>query len=192
MLLFKKRTDTRTDEELLAAYKRRPSEAILGLLFRRHSHKLYGLCLSYLKNPHDAEDAVMDCFAGLPPKLLKYDIEDFESWLYLVVRNYCIRLLKEKARQRTDGLDEICEEVFVESAPQNALYDVDEEERRFEVLSDAIDQLKGPQQKCIILFYLENRSYQEIAELTSFALNEVKSHIQNGRRNLKNLILKLT
>ncbi len=192
MLLFKKRTDNRTDEELLAAYKRRPSEAILGLLFRRHSHKLYGLCLSYLKNQQDAEDAVMDCFAELPPKMLKYNIEDFESWLYLVVRNYCIRLLKERARLRTDGLDEICEEVFVESAPPNALYDIDEEERRFEVLSDAIDQLKGGQRKCIILFYLENRSYQEITELTSFNLNEVKSHIQNGRRNLKNLILKLT
>ena len=191
MLLLKKRTDKRSDKELLDAYKRKPSEAILGLLFRRHSHKVYGLCLSYLKNHHDAEDAVMDSFAALPPKLLKYQIEDFESWLYLVVRNYCLRLLKKKARQRTDGLDEICQEVFVESAPQNALHDTDEEERRFEVLSDAINQLKSEQQKCIILFYLDNRSYQEIAELTSFSLNEVKSHIQNGRRNLKNLILKL-
>ena len=189
MLLFKNRTDTLSDEELLAAYKRRPSEAIFSQLFRRHAHKLYGLCLSYLKNPQDAEDAVMDSFADLPPKLLKYDIEDFESWLFLVVRNYCLKLLKEKARLRTDGLDEICEEVFVESAHDETLHSIEEEERRYEALSDAIDQLKGPQRKCIILFYLENRPYQEIAVLTSIGLNEVKSHIQNGRRNLKNLLL---
>ena len=188
MILFKKRTDIRTDEELLDAYKRRPSEAVFGQLFRRHAHKLYGLCLSYLKNPQDAEDAVMDCFADLPPKLLKYDIEDFESWLFLVVRNYCLKLLKDKARLRTDGLDEICEEVFVESAHDVTLHTIEEEERRYEALSDAIDQLKGPQRKCIILFYLENKSYQEIAELAAFPLNEVKSHIQNGRRNLKNLL----
>ncbi|MCB0564940.1 MAG: sigma-70 family RNA polymerase sigma factor [Phaeodactylibacter sp.] len=192
MLLFKKRTDTRSDEELLAAYKRRPSQAILALLFKRHSHKLYGLCLSYLKNQHDAEDAVMDSFADLPPKLLKYSIEDFESWLYLVVRNYCLKLLKEKARQRTEGLDEICEEAFVESAPDEALYTIDVEERRYEALSDAIDQLKEQQRTCIILFYLQNKSYQEITEQTSYTLNDVKSHIQNGRRNLKNIILKLT
>ncbi|MCB0550283.1 MAG: sigma-70 family RNA polymerase sigma factor [Phaeodactylibacter sp.] len=191
MVLFKKRTDNRSDEELLAAYKRRPSESVLGLLFRRHSHKLYGLSLSYLKNPQDAEDAVMDCFADLPPKLLKYDIEDFESWLYLVVRNYCIKLLKEKTRQRTEEMNDIFEDTLVESAPDETLHTIEEAERRFEVLSDAIDQLNGHQQKCIILFYLENRSYQEIAELTSFTLNEVKSHIQNGRRNLKNFILRL-
>ena len=192
MLLFKKRTDTRSDEELLAAYKRRPSQAILALLFKRHSHKLYGLCLSYLKNHHDAEDAVMDSFADLPPKLLKYSIEDFESWLYLVVRNYCLKLLKEKARQRTEGLDEICEEAIMESAPDEALYTIDVEERRYEALSDAIDQLKEQQRTCIILFYLQNKSYQEITEQTSYTLNDVKSHIQNGRRNLKNIILKLT
>jgi len=188
MLLLKKRKDTRTDEELLAAYKSRPSEAILGLLFRRHSHKMYGLCLSYLKNPQDAEDAVMDCFADLPPKLLKYPIDDFESWLFLVVRNYCLKLLKEKARQQSGGLEEIYAENFVESPHDDTLHT---EERRYEVLSDAIDQLKGQQRKCIVLFYLENRSYQEIAALTSYTINEVKSHIQNGRRNLKNLILRL-
>lgn len=185
---LRKREDDSSDEELLAAYKRKPSDAILGALFRRHSHKMYGLCLSYLKNQQDAEDAVMDSFAGLPPKLLKYDIDDFESWLFLVVRNYCLKLLKDKARQRTGGLEEIYEENFVELPPGEAL---DTGERRYEVLSDALDQLTGRQRRCIILFYLENRSYQEIVELTSFPLNEVKSHIQNGRRNLKNLILKL-
>ena len=188
MLLFKKRTDKRSDSELLADYKSRASEAILGQLFRRHSHKLYGLCLSYLKNPQDAEDAVMDSFISLPAKILKYDIEDFESWVYLVVRNHCLKVLKEKARHRTDGLDEICEEIFVES-PENEALNI--EEQRFEVLSDAIDQLKPHQKKCIILFYLENHSYQEITEITSYSLKEVKSHIQNGRRNLKILILKL-
>lgn len=188
MILGKKRLEKRSDEELLQAYKRRPSPAILGALFQRHYHKLYGLCLSYLKNAQDAEDSLMEIFESLPEKIQQYEITNFEPWLYFVSRNYCLKQLKHKAQERTDGLEEIREEFFMEF-PMDA--DHNEEDRRYEVLSDAIDQLKNGQKKCIILFFMENKSYQEISELTDYSLNDIKSYIQNGKRNLKNLILKL-
>ncbi len=185
---LRQKEDKRSDEELLTAYKKRPSPSVLTTLFHRHSHKLFGLCLSYLKNDQDAEDVVMETFESLHDKIMAYEIDNFESWLFFVTRNYCLKVLKRKARKRTEGLDEITEENFVESPPEKAL---SIEERRMEVLSDAIDQLNPPQRRCIILFYLENRSYQQVSELAGFELNEVKSHIQNGKRNLRNLINKL-
>lgn len=188
MAFGKSRTDQRSDKDLLEAYKRRPSPTILGALYRRHYHKVYGLCLSYLKNPQDAEDSLMEIFESLPAKISQYQIDNFEPWLYFVSRNHCLKLLKHKTQLPIDGLEEINEEFFMEF-PQDE--DHNNDERRFEVLSDAIDQLQEGQRKCIILFFLEHKSYLDISAITGFSMNEVKSHIQNGKRNLKNLILKL-
>lgn len=188
MILEKRRIEQQADEELLQAYKRRPSPAILGALFRRHYHKVYGLCLSYLKNAQDAEDSLMDIFESLPEKIGQYHIEKFEPWLYFVSRNYCLKVLKQKTRQQAGSLEEIKEEIFMEF-PRDE--DHNNEERRLEMLSDAIDQLPEGQRECIILFFLEHKSYQEISEQAGFSMNEVKSHIQNGKRNLRNLIGKL-
>lgn len=57
-------------------------------------------------------------------------------------------------------------------------------------LEKALDELNAEQKTCVTLFYLQKRSYQEIAEQTGFSLLQVKSHIQNGKRNLKILVEK--
>lgn len=57
-------------------------------------------------------------------------------------------------------------------------------------LSAVFDELKKEQKLCIQLFYLEKKSYEEVAQLTHYTLKEVKSHLQNGRRNLKILLEK--
>jgi RNA polymerase sigma-70 factor (ECF subfamily) len=64
----------------------------------------------------------------------------------------------------------------------------DEKERMLKALENGVQLLNDHQRKCIELFYLKEKSYQEVAEQTGFSLNEVKSHIQNGKRNLKNYL----
>jgi RNA polymerase sigma-70 factor (ECF subfamily) len=61
----------------------------------------------------------------------------------------------------------------------------EEKEKQFVALENAIEELSAEQKKCVDLFYLKEKSYVEIAEITGFTLNEVKSYIQNGKRNLK-------
>ena len=63
------------------------------------------------------------------------------------------------------------------------------EEERLEAISLAINRLKPDQKRCIVLFFFESKSYKEIENLTSFSAKEIKSHIQNGKRNLKNLVI---
>lgn len=189
MLWRLKQHDQRKDEELLQLFQKNSNEELVGILMNRHIHKVYGVCLNYLKNQSDAEDAVMEIFEQLPQKASTYDIKHFGAWLFNVSRNHCIKILKQKAKTRTALLDEISEDFFVESSPENTL---SIEDRRIEVLSDAINQLKEGQKQCIILFFLEQKSYREIEMMTTYTAKEIKSHIQNGKRNLKNLILKLT
>lgn len=65
-----------------------------------------------------------------------------------------------------------------------------EKDRQLELMAMCLEELNSEQQQCVTLFYLEKKSYQEIAEKTGYSLMQVKSHIQNGKRNLKILLEK--
>jgi RNA polymerase sigma-70 factor (ECF subfamily) len=186
MLRRRLNIEQRSDEELIRLYKLKQDNRFLGQLLDRHLHKLYGLCLKYMKNQQDAEDAAMEIYASLPDKLQQYEIENFSAWLFFVSKNHCLKRLKQNAKIRTELLEENSEDLFVENPLEETLYS---EEKRLEKLSNAIDQLKEGQKECIILFYLEQKSYQDIAQMNGYTEKQVKSHIQNGKRNLKNLIL---
>jgi RNA polymerase sigma-70 factor (ECF subfamily) len=61
----------------------------------------------------------------------------------------------------------------------------DDKEKQYEYLESALQQLNDEQKKCLDLFYFKDKSYVEIAEITGYTINEVKSYIQNGKRNLR-------
>jgi RNA polymerase sigma-70 factor (ECF subfamily) len=63
-----------------------------------------------------------------------------------------------------------------------------EKDRQLEMMNDCLQELVKEQKQCVTLFYLEKRSYNEIADHTGFTLLQVKSYIQNGKRNLKILL----
>ncbi len=170
------------DEALLLAYRHQDDRQALGVLYRRYAHLVLGLCLDYLKNREDARDAVMDIFEKAALKLRQQEVKTFRTWIYTVSRNHCLDLLRRRIKSTPR---EFFDEVFVESVPEDRLL----EEQRIERLSEAIAELKPQQRECIVLFYLQGRSYEEVAVKTGFSGKEVKSHLQNGRRNLRNLLL---
>lgn len=173
-----------TDEELLQHYRQEGDGGALGLLYKRYAHLVLGLCLDYLKHREDARDAVMDIFEKAARKLQDQEVKNFKSWLYYVSRNHCIDLL----RRRIEATDrEFSEALFVESNAEDRHFN----EKKLELLSEALSALKPHQRECIVLFYLKGKSYEEVTESTSYSLKEVKSYLQNGRRNLKHLITKL-
>jgi RNA polymerase sigma-70 factor (ECF subfamily) len=59
------------------------------------------------------------------------------------------------------------------------------EEYTLSQLEAALSDLKEQQRICLDLVYLQGKTYQEVSEMTGFGMNEVKSHVQNGKRNLK-------
>lgn len=174
------------DEQLVLAYQKSGDKAIVGTLYKRHAHKVLGLCLNHLKNLQDSEDALMEIFLQLTEDLKKYKIEKFEPWLFFVCRNYCLKKFRKRLSQKSEYLDEISWDSFMELDQEK---DHIKEEERLEAISLAINRLKPDQKRCIVLFFFESKSYKEIENLTSFSAKEIKSHIQNGKRNLKNLVI---
>lgn len=176
-----------SDEELIKRYKKTGNPKYWGILYKKHAHSVFGLCMSYLKNRQDSEDATMEIFEKLSKSLQQYEIEHFESWLFFVSRNFCLKKFKKKIKLHQEDISEINPDLFMENAEEKD----HTSEKKLEVLSDAIDGLKDHQKRCIVLFYLENKSYKEIESMTSYSLKDIKSFIQNGKRNLKNNLVKL-
>ena len=173
------------DEDIILAFKATADNKCIETLFTRYTHLVFGVCMKYLRNEDDAKDAVMEIFEDLTDLLLRHEIKNFKSWLYAVSRNFC--LMRQRKRSAEDkhktGMIKNHEEAIVEFPEPEHL--IQEEEQNFNHLKEALSQLNEEQKKCIELMYLNDKSYKEISDITGYQLNEVKSHIQNGKRNLK-------
>jgi len=190
--LLKEEERSLSDLELLARYKATSETYYAGLLYQRYTHLVLGLCLKYLKSEEDGKDAVMDIFDHLLQALLKHEVTNFKSWLHTLARNHCLMKLRKPEVRRTtsQGLEEMDEKLFMENPEVEHQLEEEEREDRLGHLDAALERLNPEQRRCVELFYLREKSYQEVVEATGYSLNQVKSHIQNGKRNLKIILSK--
>ena len=174
------------DHELILKYRSDSDPEVIAALFQRYTHLVFGVCLKYLKNTDDAKDAVMEIFEGLIEDLLHHEVSNFKSWLHSVTRNHCLMKLRKVKPVRMDmeRVDEKSDEGFVEN--QITMHqDIEVEELNLKELESVLKTLKEPQRQCLELVYLKDKSYVEVSEITGYSMNAVKSHVQNGKRNLK-------
>lgn len=169
------------DEQLIVLYKEKQWSGCIDELYRRYAHLVYGVHLKYTKQTVDAEDLTMECFAKLPSLLLQHEIAFFKGWLHTVARNLALTFLRKNKVGVMDQLDEQRQLTLIEE-------DVIDIEQDLKLLEWAIAQLKAHQKKCIELFYIEQLSYEQIMEHTGYSFKDVKSYLQNGKRNLKMLM----
>lgn len=184
-MFFKKKISHHTDIELLDKYRQDGNSAWLGELYNRYSHLVFGLCLKYLKDEETAKDAVLAIFEKLVTDLRSREVATFQHWLYAVSKNYCLMLLRNNGREAKRKVvyhNEISAHVLEEN---DILSHTQMRETGLLKLEAAINRLNEEQKECITLFYLKEKSYKEIVETTGYDIGEVKSHLQNGRRNLR-------
>lgn len=178
-----------TDEELIHRYRNSYDMVYVGELYTRYTHLVFGVCLKYLKDEDNAQDATMQIFEKLISDLKKHHIATFKPWLHTVVKNYCMMHFRKESSD-IKKVNELKKDtgVVVENPEDNHLQEQEDKEYVLNHLKEGMEELKEEQRTCIELFYLKDCSYVEIAAMTGFNLNEVKSYIQNGKRNLKNII----
>ncbi len=176
-----------SNDELFERYKSENRPAYFHELYRRYIPMLYGLCLKYLGNAQDAQDAVMDLFENLNGKISNYKITNFHSWLYTVAKNHCLL----KIRKEKQVFFEDINETIMENGDFFTLIDEEKTNEEESALEYCMKELGVEQRRSIEYFYYENKSYADIVSITGYTLEKVKSYIQNGKRNLKNCILRL-
>lgn len=175
-----KKSDPLSDEVLLQRYRATEDLAVLGELYQAHAEMVYYVCLRYLQDAELSKDAVMQIFEELIVKVNKQEIGKFGSWLYVLSRNFCLMQLRSGKKMQHVSFDDVVE--FPEQAHQEENGD---KERDFTALELCMEKLPERQKESINLFFLNEKCYKEIVDSTGYSLNEVKSYIQNGKRNLK-------
>lgn len=169
------------DHELLHRFYADGNNEWLGILLQRYTMLLFGVCMKYLKNEEEAKDAVQQVFLKAINELQKYKVAYIKSWLYMVAKNHCLMKLRDKGKYTV----EINDHVVPAAQDGLVIQEIKEKDRALDSLSKALGELNKEQQLCVTLFYLEKKSYQQVADITGFSLMQVKSNIQNGKRNLK-------
>lgn len=142
--------------------------------------------MKYLKNENDAKDAVQQVFIKIIHELPKYKVTYFKSWLYMVGKNHC--LVELRGRKKTHY--EINDNLLASETNDLNMQLLIQKEQTLTLLEKSITTLNEEQKQCINLFYLQKKSYLEITNTTGYTLMQVKSHIQNGKRNLKIMLEK--
>jgi len=175
------------DLELVAQYKQTNDSTFIGALFQRYTHLIFGVCVKYLKDEDDAQDASMQIFEKLLVDLKKHDVQQFKAWLHMVCKNYCLMQLRSGASKLKH--DKEMHKDFVQlMETEHELHLQNTKEVQLTYMEECMKGLNAEQKLCIELFFLQEKSYQEVTESTNFTMNNVKSYIQNGKRNLKNCI----
>lgn len=174
-----------SEKELLDRFYADHNKEWLGILLQRYTLLLLGVCMKYLKNEEAARDAVQQIFLKAITELEKYRVEYFKSWLYMIAKNHCLMQFRNKHRKAL----ELNDHTFLPE-DETAINAIREKDQLLDWMHEGLQTLSADQQQCITLFYLNKKSYQQVSEETGFSLLQVKSFIQNGKRNLKLMILK--
>ncbi len=176
-----------SDLSLIDLYKKDGDKQIVGELYKRYTRFVFSICMKYLKDEESSKDAVMQIFEKLFVDLRKHEVSNFKSWLHSVTKNHCLHIIRDskyqnqKLKDFSNSEEEVMEnQLFLYQDSVNVLED------RVVELERELGNLSKEQRVCVELFYLKDKSYQEIADETGYSLNQVKSYIQNGKRNLTN------
>jgi RNA polymerase sigma-70 factor (ECF subfamily) len=187
-LINRKKLAEFDDHQLVLEYKKSNDRKVFGVLFDRYSHLVFGVCMKYLKNQEESKDATLSIFEKIMEDLKRFDVQKFSYWIHTVARNYCLMQLRSrKAMIYIDDEEGPGEKVLNNDHQETT---PEESEQMLALLEEAIGSLSAEQRTCIDLFYLKKYCYQDVSKISGFTMNEVKSHIQNGKRNLKIYILK--
>ncbi|MBA3675197.1 MAG: sigma-70 family RNA polymerase sigma factor [Chitinophagaceae bacterium] len=174
------------DKELLNRFYTDHNNEWLGVLLPRYTLLLFGVCMKYLKNEEDAKDSVQQIYLKAINELHKYKVDYFKSWIYMIAKNHCLMKLRDKGKYPVELTEKM-------AATPDTVEDKNlllEKDNTLNEMESALKLLNHEQEQCIILFYLQKRSYTEVAEKTGLTMMQVKSNIQNGKRNLKLLLEK--
>lgn len=171
-----------SDEELLYKFYNTHDKYWLGQLLERYTVLLFGVAMKYLKDKTQASDAVQHTFLMALTRFPKEHVQNVKGWLYIVIRNYCLQDLRNTNH---DLGGDYPEHLKHEESDKEALQ---EKEYTLEQMELAMAELIEEQRICIQMFYYDKKSYQQIIEHTSYTYMQVKSYIQNGKRNLKRII----
>ncbi len=185
LIFLRKRATEEKDEELLKRFREDGDIEILGRLYEKYMHLVYGVCLKYLEERESAKDEVMNIFEKLVTAVPGQEINNFKTWLYVVTKNHCLMLLRSRKSESIRQEMMLNDPAFFMEKEVEMHHVENDGEIDKKRLEECIEKLRDEQRKCVQLFYYEGYGYSEICRELGLEEKRVKSYIQNGKRNLR-------
>ena len=151
------------------------------LLLDRYQHKAFRLAYSMLGNEASAEEMVQDTFLRIWKALPSYRGDaSLSTWIYAITRNRCLTGRKDLRERRSISI----EEPSVKAAVDSLLASRPEGRERLPDSGTLLAQLSPPYREVLRLFYLEEKSYEEVAAMLSLPIGTVKTYLHRARKQL--------
>jgi RNA polymerase sigma factor (sigma-70 family) len=162
-------------------YLQTDNKQFLGKIYERYKERLFFHCLKIIRNQEEAKDMTSDAFIKAFENIHTFNPnKPFYPWLCKIATNLCIDQIRRKKIIVFKPIDERIDKIKTEVTISNM-----ERKEIAGKIKKVINKLKKPQKRCFCLFYIHQKSYKEISQITGFSYNQVRSHIQNGKRNFK-------
>jgi RNA polymerase sigma-70 factor (ECF subfamily) len=150
------------------------------LLMQRYESKVFRLCLAFMRNRADAQDAAQEGLVRLWRALPKYDGRaSLSTWIYAITRNWCLTCLSSGRRTVSLSEDFVQAEVDAIRAP-----DIQDAGDDAQAIRRLVEELPDMTRRIVTLFYFEQQSVAEVAELTGLAQGTIKTHLFRARAML--------
>lgn len=167
------------DLALVARIRQLDDRAAFDRLVVRHQRWVHGLCARLLRSDDLAKDATQDVFTRALERLDTLRGDNFTGWLKAIAVNSCLNMIDRQ--KRWAPLDDAETRASAEPGPDRRLL----QSERLAQARRLIARLPEKQRIVFCLKYIDGCSYEDIERLTGFSSNEVKSFLQNARRNFE-------
>jgi RNA polymerase sigma-70 factor (ECF subfamily) len=167
------------DDQLIVSQIVSGQKSLFRLLVKRHEQAVYGMGMSFFRNPEDASDFTQEVFLKVYRSLSCFEGRSrFSTWLYKIAYNTAVNGITRKKEYRS-------------LAEEDLASDGDTPERRAirsaarEAVLAAVTELPERYRICVDLFFFYDRSYQEIEAITGYPVNTIKSHVFRAKKLLR-------
>ncbi len=167
------------DIEVIHGYLETQASRCFSLLYERYAPKIFGKCISLLKDEELAQDATQEIFTKVFLNLSRFgEKSQFSTWVYSITYNYCIDFLRRKKKQKDIFSDEI------EKVPDVAEEEVTDKvllEMEFEQLKVVLDNIPTGDQAVLLMKYQDNMSIKDIAETLDKTESAIKMKLKRAK-----------
>lgn len=176
--------EEKTDEEIAQLVQAKRTD-LFGVLIKRYEKKILRYGKRFLFNYENIEDAVQDIFIKAYVNIQSFDAsKKFSSWIYRIAHNHFINIITKNKKEQFLFFN--ADVIFSFAGKENILENLEKEEEK-EEMEKYLSKLKIKYREPIILYYFEDKNYQEISDILRIPVSTVGVRLKRGREEIKKL-----
>ena len=176
----------KTDEQVAVLVQKGDSESF-GVLMDRYERKLFSYARKFLTGQDNIEDVVQEVFIKTYQNIKSFDAsQKFSPWIYRIAHNTFVNALRKNAKSPLRFFDF---DTFTAHPVYEDTMPIEKEQKRVnEVIDQGLDKLSPEYREIIILYYIQNLSYKEIADILHIPIGTVSVRLLRAKKALKKYV----